>query len=156
MSHFPFSMPRSKPSAAVVGGSADDVEAAFYEALQKSDLEKLMACWADEDDVVCVHPGGPRLVGVGAIRAAFEALFNQSSVQIKLMNVRRVESVTSVVHSVLERIDVLTGDGPVQAWVVATNVYHRTGQGWRLVLHHASPGTQNQALEAFEVPPVLH
>ena len=115
-----------------------------------------MACWADEDDVVCVHPGGPRLVGVGAIRAAFEALFNQSSVQIKLMNVRRVESVTSVVHSVLERIDVLTGDGPMQAWVVATNVYHRTGQGWRLVLHHAGPGTQNQALEAFEVPPVLH
>jgi ketosteroid isomerase-like protein len=106
--------------------------------------------------VVCVHPGGPRLVGVGTIRAAFEALFNQSSVKVTPMNVRRVESLTSVVHSVLERIDVLTGEGPVQAWVVATNVYHRTGQGWRLVLHHASPGTQNQATDAFETPTVLH
>ena len=149
-------MPRTKPSAAVVGGSADDVEAAFYEALQKGDLEKLMACWADEDDVVCIHPGGLRLVGVGTIRSAFEALFNQNSIQVKPMNVRRIETVTSVVHSVLERIDVLTGDGPLQAWVVATNVYHRTSQGWRMVLHHASPGTQNQAMEAFEAPPVLH
>ena len=68
-------MPKAPLRAATVGGSADDIEASFYEALQKGDIEQLMACWADEDEIVCVHPGGPRLVGAGAIRAAFEALF---------------------------------------------------------------------------------
>ena len=28
--------------------------------------------------------------------------------------------------------------GPVT--VVATNAYQKTGSGWRLILHHASPG----------------
>ncbi|MDP3412812.1 MAG: nuclear transport factor 2 family protein, partial [Polaromonas sp.] len=32
-------------------GNADDIEAAFYEALQTGDIDKLMACWADEDDI---------------------------------------------------------------------------------------------------------
>ena len=42
----------------VVSGSADDTENAFYDALQCGDIEKLMDCWADEDNIVCVHPGG--------------------------------------------------------------------------------------------------
>ena len=72
---------KAKLRAATVGGTADDIEAAFYEALQKGDIELLMACWADEDDVVCVHPGGPRMVGVGAIRAGFEAMFAHGTIR---------------------------------------------------------------------------
>jgi uncharacterized protein len=34
-----------------------------------------MAVWADDDEIVCVHPGGPRVVGAAAIRASFEAIF---------------------------------------------------------------------------------
>ena len=64
-------MSKASKQVAAVGGMADDIEASFYEALQTADIEKLMACWADEDDVVCVHPGGPRLIGLGAIRSAF-------------------------------------------------------------------------------------
>ena len=66
---------KSKLRAAALGGTADEVEAAFYEALHRGDVDALMACWADEDEVFCVHPGGPRLVGSGAIRAAFEQMF---------------------------------------------------------------------------------
>ena len=68
-------MPKAKIQAATLGGSADDTEAAFYEALQSADIELLMSCWADDDEIVCVHPGGPRVVGPGAIRATFEAIF---------------------------------------------------------------------------------
>src|SRR5437870_3288653 len=60
-------------------GSPDEIEAAFYEALQTADIDKLMACWADEDDIVCIHPGGPRVIGAGAIRATFEAMFNNGA-----------------------------------------------------------------------------
>ena len=149
-------MRKPKIQSALVGGTADDIEAAFYEALQKGDIDKLMACWADEDDIVCVHPGGPRLVGLGAIRAAFDAMFSNGSIRAWPERVRKVESMASVMHNVLERIEVLTDSGPATAYVLATNVYHRTGQGWRMVAHHASPGTQNEVQEVSEAPPVLH
>ena len=149
-------MPKTKNQAAIVGGSADEIEAAFYEALQKGDIEKLMACWADEDEVVCVHPGGPRVVGTLAIRAAFDAMFSNGSIRAVPQQVRKVESLTSVVHNVLERIEVLTQGGPAHAYVLATNVYHRTAQGWRMVVHHASPGSQNEAQNLDDAPPVLH
>ena len=137
-------------------GSADDIEAFFYEALQGGDIEKLMACWADEDDIVCVHPGGPRLVGMAAIRAAFDAMFANGSIRAHAEKVRKVEAMGSSVHSVLERIEVMTEEGPVHAYVIATNVYHKTAQGWRMVAHHASPGTPGDIQEVSDSPTVLH
>lgn len=149
-------MPKAKLRAATVGGTADDIEATFYDALQKGDLEKLMACWADEDDIVCVHPGGPRLVGSAAIRAAFEAMFANGTIQARPTRVRKVESLTSAMHNLIESVEVLTPEGPRQASVMATNVYHRTPQGWRLVAHHASPGTTQELQDGLEAPQVLH
>lgn len=137
-------------------GNADDTEAAFYEALQNGDIEKVMACWGDEDDIVCVHPGGARLLGPAAIRASFEAMFSHGTIRAQAEKVRQVEAMSASVHSVLERIDVLTEEGPRHAYVIATNVYHKTAQGWRLVAHHASPGTPRDLQEASEMPTVLH
>ena len=149
-------MLKTKKHAAVVGGSADDIEAAFYEALQNADLEKLMACWADEDELVCVHPSGPRLIGVAAIRAAFDAMFSKGSIRARPESVRKIESLVSSVHNVRERIEVLTDEGPRLVYVIATNVYHKTAQGWRMVAHHASPGADQEAQEIAPVPHVLH
>ena len=149
-------MPKAKIHAAVLGGSADDIESAFYEALQTADIERLMACWADDDEIVCVHPGGPRVVGVGAIRATFDAIFSNGSIRAWPEQVRKVEALASVVHNVLERVEVMTEAGPAQAYVLATNVYHKTAQGWRMVAHHASPGSQTEAQEINESPQVLH
>jgi len=149
-------MPKAKKQAATVGGSADDIEAAFYEALQNADLEKLMACWADEDEIVCVHPGGPRLVGMGAIRTAFDAMFANGTIRAWPESVRKIESLASSVHNVRERIEVLTDEGPREAYVIATNVYHKTAQGWRMVAHHASPGSQQEAPEINATPHLLH
>jgi ketosteroid isomerase-like protein len=149
-------MPKPKLQAATVGGSADDIEAAFYEALQNGDIDKLMACWADEDEIVCVHPGGPRVVGAAAIRAAFDSMFANGSIRAWPERVRKVESLASVVHNVLERIEILTEEGPRQAYVIATNIYHKTAQGWRMVAHHASPGTARELQEAEVAPQTLH
>jgi ketosteroid isomerase-like protein len=137
-------------------GNADDIEAAFYDALQSGDIDKLMACWADEDDIVCVHPGGSRLVGQGAIRAAFDAMFAHGTIRAHPEKVRKVETMSASVHSVLERIEVLTEEGPRHAYVIATNVYHKTAQGWRMVAHHTSPGTPREMQEISDSPQVLH
>jgi ketosteroid isomerase-like protein len=149
-------MPKPKLQAATVGGNAEDIEAAFYDALQNGDIDKLMACWADEDDIICVHPGGPRVIGAAAIRAAFDAMFANGSIRAWPERVRKVESLGSVVHNVLERIEILTEEGPRQAYVIATNIYHKTAQGWRMVAHHASPGTAREMQEADVSPQTLH
>ena len=146
-----------KPKVPPAGlGSADDIEAAFYEALQNGDIEKLMACWSDEDDIVCVHPGGGRLVGAVAIRAVFDTMFSNGLIRAYAEKVRKVEAMSASFHSVLERIEVLTEDGPRHAYVIATNVYHKTPQGWRMVAHHASPGTPREMQEVSEIPAILH
>lgn len=145
--------PRVPPAST---GNADDIEAAFYDALQSGDIEKLMACWGDDDDIVCVHPGGARLVGPAAIRATFDAMFSNGTIRAQAIKVRKVETMSASVHSVLERIEVLTEEGPRHAYVIATNVYHKTAQGWRLVAHHASPGTPREMQEVSETPTVLH
>ncbi len=151
-------MPKHKATLhAVMGGTPDEVEAAFYEALQRGDIDQLMACWADEDEIACIHPGGARLCGAGAIRAAFEAMFAQGgAVHVRPEHIRRVDSLASAVHHVLEKVDILTPDGPGSAHVIATNVYHKTAQGWRLVVHHASPGTPEDANSSQHTPQILH
>jgi hypothetical protein len=40
--------------------------------------------------------------------------------------------------------------------VVATNVYLKSAQGWRLVAHHASPGAPGAAQDIVESAATLH
>lgn len=136
--------PRMPPSA-LVHGSADEVEQQFYEALQRGDLERLMACWLEDDEISCVHPGGPRVQGFAEVRAAFEAIFAHGSIDLRVQACRRWQGEGCAVHSVTERVDVHTDDGPRSAWVMATNVYVVTEHGWRMLCHHASPGTPASA-----------
>jgi uncharacterized protein (TIGR02246 family) len=149
-------MSRNTPPAAALMASPDDTEQQFYEALQRGDIERLMAVWSDDDEITCVHPGGPRVIGPAAIRAAFDAMFANGAIDAQPEKVRRVLTQSCAVHSVIERIQVMTDEGPQVAWVVATNVYVKTAQGWRLVAHHASPGSPRELPEMGDVPAVLH
>jgi ketosteroid isomerase-like protein len=149
-------MVRPRAQTAALMASVDDVEAQFYEALQRADIERLMAVWSDDDEVFCVHPGGPRMVGHAAIRATFEAIFANGAIPVRTEKLKRVESAGCAVHNLIESVDIHTAEGARTAWVIATNVYLKTTQGWRLVAHHASPGTSNELSEAVEAPSTLH
>lgn len=148
---------RKKPTTY---NTVDDVEHAFYEAMQRGDTEALMACWADEDEMACVHPGGARLVGPRAIREAFEALFaGGHGVPVRVAQARQLLVGGRCIHHVVERIAILTDDGVQAAHVLATNVYTQTAQGWRMVAHHASPGQPADEMPVAgggSAPTVLH
>lgn len=149
-------MARPKPPDIALMTSPDDAEAQFYEALQRGDIDKLMAVWSDDDEICCVHPGGPRVIGPAAIRATFEAMFSNGVIDAHPQKVRRAVMHDCAVHSVVEHIQVLTEEGPQSAWVIATNVYVKAALGWRLVAHHASPGSTQELPEVGETPSVLH
>ena len=135
---------------------ADAIEAAFYEALRHGDIDRLMQCWADDDEVVCVHPGGARLLGSAAIRSVFDAMLANGTLRIEPLKVHKLQTLTASVHSVLERLEVPTDEGPRHAYVLATNVYHLTTKGWRLVAHHASPTASQPLDDVSKAAFVLH
>ena len=147
-------MARPKPSVTLA--SADDIELELYDAMRRGDLERLMGLWSDDDEICCIHPGGSRLVGAAAIRASFEAMFGQGTIDAEPHRVRRLQSHSSAVHSVLERVRVATPEGEQFAWIVATNVYLKSSQGWRLVAHHASAAGEIENPEGAEGTSTLH
>jgi uncharacterized protein (TIGR02246 family) len=147
--------PRTR--AAPLLASPDDIEAQFYDAMQQGDLERMMAVWADDDEIACVHPGGSRVTGPAAIRASLAAIFANGGVPVEPEQVRRMQTLSCAVHHLVERVIVPGPTGPRPAWVLATNVYVKTEEGWRMVVHHASPAVLDEpAAPAGEAPSTLH
>ena len=122
--------------------TAQDAENAFYEALERCDLEGMMAVWAEDDDIVCVHPAGPRLTGQDQIRESWARIFSGGPrARVHITSQVAISGMMLAVHSVHENFAIegqRRGDA-VPVPVVATNVYLRTAAGWRMIVHHASP-----------------
>jgi ketosteroid isomerase-like protein len=118
-----------------LNGSAAEVESAFYDALNRADLASLMALWADDEEIVCIHPGGPRLIGHAVIEASWKTIFAAGALHIQPSQLHQTHNLMSSVHTVIEGVTAHSG-GP--AHLLATNVYIKTPRGWRITLHHVS------------------
>lgn len=130
-----------------------DVEAAFYEAMERADLDAMMQVWAEDEEIVCIHPGGPRLAGYTAVREAWRRIFSAGSrLRVQVTTLSFMVNPFTAVHSLIEYIGVKE-DPSQQAPIVATNVYARGASGWRLVLHHTSPAPPDSVTDT---PKVLH
>jgi uncharacterized protein (TIGR02246 family) len=132
-----------------------DAEAAFYEALEAGDLEAMMEVWAEDEEIVCVHPGGPRLAGFDQVRSSWaQVLGSGQQLKVHVSNPVVLSGMMLAIHSVNENI-LVQGESRPRAPVAATNVYLRTGNGWRMILHHGSPAPQVPRASA-EAPKILH
>jgi len=116
-----------------------DAAMAFYQAFEAKDLDAMMATWAEDEEIVCVHPGGTRLVGYDAVRHGWEQLFAADTrLAFRLDQVVMLETVGMAMQSAIEQITV-GKDATPSGIAVCTNVFLRTPYGWRMVMHHASP-----------------
>ncbi len=121
-----------------VFATADAVEEAFYDAMQRADLEAMMALWADDEDVTCIHPSSGRLLGLDAIRKSWAAILGNGGVAVRRSDVRAHTGAMLAVHSLVEQVIV---EGPSGSQVVecaATNVYVKQPDGWRIIMHHSA------------------
>lgn len=143
--------------SAPVYATPEEAEDAFYRAFEKVDLEAMMSTWADQEDIICIHPGGDRLVGRVEVRESWRSIFGGG---VKL-TFRRAEGVVLDqpeirIHSVTEEISV-AGSGRMSARVLVTNVLIRTPAGWRLWMHHGSNPGSELGSDADDGPaPTLH
>jgi ketosteroid isomerase-like protein len=126
----------------IIFATAEDVESAFYEAIAHGNLEALMSVWADDEEIVCIHPTGQRLRGAAAIRESWRAIFaSNPQLTVHLSHGIRWSSMLLTVHNVLETLylgNEPTPHGPM----LATNIYQRGASGWRLLAHHASTAAE--------------
>jgi ketosteroid isomerase-like protein len=130
-----------------VSDAVDDVLAAharFYAAFEQADYDAMLELWADDDGVVCVHPGAEPIRGRAAVMRSWTALMATAPyLQFFLTDVHAV--VVGDLASVTCTENVLSAAPDASLGVfaggsaAATNVFRRTPGGWRLWIHHASP-----------------
>ena len=117
-----------------------DANERFYRALETLDLPAMERVWLHDPQVRCIHPGSEALVGWDSVRTAWEQIFANT----RWMRVQPTDVRTQVIGEVglvacAENITA-TQDGDVGVAVAqATNVFRHTPEGWRMILHHASP-----------------
>ena len=139
--------------------TAQDAETAFYEALERCDLEGMMAVWAEDEEIVCVHPAGARLTGQDQVRESWAKMFAAGPrARLTIEQQVAISGMMLAVHSVYERFIIPQAKPEQQpAPIVATNVYLRTAAGWRMIVHHASPApAQPQPAPRETGPKILH
>ena len=134
-----------------------DAEDAFYLAIENADIVAMMSIWSDDDASVCIHPGAPRLEGRDEIRDSWQEIFEAGpSMMFAISDERITQDDHLAVHLVREEITI---DGEIVSVMLTTNIYHRTDDSWRMMLHHSSPEPE-PLLEEFALhddePVVLH
>jgi ketosteroid isomerase-like protein len=137
----------------VVWSSANAAEQAFYSAFERGEVDEMMAIWAPSPEVICIHPMGSVLTGLPAIRASWaEILSVQVPRKIDIERIRTVATPQLVLHAVYESMSL-----PLHrqrfAPIAAINGYRPFEDGWRMVLHHASPvgGIEQPVLAGAEL-----
>ncbi|MEE9213693.1 MAG: nuclear transport factor 2 family protein [Thermodesulfobacteriota bacterium] len=117
-----------------------DTNTKFYHALGTRDLELMDQIWVQDQRAGCVHPGWVMLKEWHAIRQSWENVFDpEDQVDIKLSNVEvDIKGDIAWVTCIQEMIYVKRD--PIMANISqSTNIFERSGSGWLMVIHHASP-----------------
>jgi hypothetical protein len=127
----------TKQESGSVFSTPDAAEAAFYFAFGACDLDAMNDVWASEG-VVCIHPGSDALLGRKSVMQSWvEILLHSELPSLHTEVLSRVVRGDLAVHVVEESIAPLGAQDMVSV-VLATNVYCREENGWRLLEHHAS------------------
>jgi ketosteroid isomerase-like protein len=117
----------------------EEANARFYRAFETLDITEMDQVWAHGEHARCVHPGWPLLSGWDAVRASWETIFaNTEEMRFTLsdvnVNVRGALAWVTCTENILSDVQ---GRVTVTS-ILATNLFERDADGWRLVHHHAS------------------
>ncbi|HML06777.1 MAG TPA: nuclear transport factor 2 family protein [Xanthobacteraceae bacterium] len=121
--------------------------AAYYQAFASADFGEMSRIWADED-VTCVHPGWPALIGRRAILESYRKIFGNP-------NQDRVEphNAMAMVRGDEGRVICLELIGGDALALAATNWFRRVNEAWRMIHHQASPIAATLEVTAPQPPP---
>lgn len=105
------------------------INAAFYDAFARASLAAMDSIWAQQEPVLCTHPGGHTLRGRVAVMASWQNLFHGGSPRIRFSGEGVVLVRGLAFVNCLEHIADKT--------LAATNILVWEAGGWRFVCHAA-------------------
>jgi len=105
--------------------------AAYYRAFVTADFPAMSRLWAD-DNVSCVHPGWPALIGRQAILESYRQILGNP-------NQERIDPRNETVMVSGGEARVLCVEFVSGTALAATNLFTRVGDAWRMTHHQASP-----------------
>lgn len=109
----------------------------FYESLESLDVDAMDRVWETSSRAASVHPGGPWVRGWDEVRQSLEGIVDATSyIEFEIRDAQVCIDDPTAWVTCTERVT--GGDGRV-AELSATNIFTLGPDGWRLVLHHASP-----------------
>lgn len=136
--------------------TSTDAEEAFYAAFSRGDLDAMREIWLESEQTSCIHPMGDRLLGTHAILKSWETILrNTGDIIVELSDRVIHANEQTAIHTLVENIHAREQSDQIFRFVV-TNIYELTTQGWKMVLHHASPMPRDVSREQQESPPIVH
>jgi hypothetical protein len=125
--------------------------AAFYAAISTADIEAMARAWADADDISCIHPGWPVIVGRVAVIGSWRDIL-ESPARPRITCHDPYPIVTGGTARIL-CVELVDG-----APLAASNHFSLIGGQWRLVHHQASPiaSIPDQAKDPSTTPSRIH
>jgi ketosteroid isomerase-like protein len=109
---------------------------AFYDAHELRDLDAMRAVWEHSDRTVCTHPGWPILRTWPVIEESWRRILGgPGRNQFIVTNVEVALEGDLAWVSCDENLVASGSTGTI----AATNLFARSPNGWRLVVHHGSP-----------------
>ena len=109
---------------------------AFYDAHEQRDIEAMRSVWEHSDRAVCVHPGWPILRTWPVVEESWRRILSGPGRNQFILTNQAVAIDGDLAWVTLDENLVDAGG---TGTVAATNLYARTADGWRLIVHHGSP-----------------
>ena len=104
---------------------------AFYAAFRSGDMRAMAAVWAEDHEIVCLHPGAGPIIGRAEVLESWRQILRNPT-PITAIEPRVV--LTGESSAFVTCFEVI-GDGAL----IATNIFLRQGRLWRMVHHQAGP-----------------
>lgn len=125
-----------------------DVQAHFYGAIEAGDAQAMMQVWSQDQPLVCIHPGAPRLDERSMIAESWEQILaGDAKLSFRLSEEHRIEQPMLAIFTA--RVEIALDNEWIDT-LLTTNVYHNSEAGWHMVIHHASPDPSFDETDAFD------
>jgi ketosteroid isomerase-like protein len=115
----------------------------FYRAFETLKMEEMEKVWARDAEIQCGHPGWRILRGWAPVMESWQRIFeNTPSMKFTLTDVKITLRGDLAWVTLYENLQSSIQGQNYSAAILTTNIFQKTAEGWRMILHHGSSVSQ--------------
>jgi ketosteroid isomerase-like protein len=120
-----------------------DANESFYRAFESLDIARMEAVWAKDAEIQCGHPGWRILRGWGPVMQSWRRIFeNTPSMKFTVTDLKIEVRGDLAWVTLYENLSSSIEGQNYSAAILTTNIFQKSGEGWRMILHHGSSVSQ--------------